>query len=268
VTTSRSLIAAATLSAIAGLLCAGVAAGQTRAVEALNFEAALSTWDIDTDDSVSSGTIGVSAGGTLPLGKYFGAALGLGYSETKVRNRDVLQTASSTPVTLPSCTFDNQDGNASLFARWPGVGKITGGYGVGKVSSDCGEGTFITTGNEKLDTDRYRVDAEFYLGDFTVAAGRTTTEPEDSPKLETTSWSLSWYALDSLKVSAFGNDLNERDTYGLGLEAQPEFMGDGLSVRIGYSRANDEPRTSTVTLGMTYYFRTRVPLKTRDRQYR
>jgi hypothetical protein len=261
--TRISLLAASLMLSSAGALA------QSRAVDARNYEFGLASVDSDTDGSTSNGTLGVNLAATLPIGSLLGISVSGYYSATKVRTGDVLGNDDNQTGSRPSCSFDNSGGEIALFARRPSLGKIAASYGVGNVKPDCGDSAiFIGNGTDKLSTDHYRIDAEVYLGDFTVGAGRTSTDLDEGMKLESTAISASWYPIDSLKLSVSGNDLYEQDSYGLTIEHQPEFLGDSFGLAVGYSFGDQEPKTRTLFLGMSYYFGTAVPLKTRDRQYR
>lgn len=253
-----------------GLGTASVALGAEpgRAVQATHLELSATGLDVDTDDSTSSGTLGFSALFTVPVGQYLGATVGGGYSETAVRTRRAIEDVGSKIVGVrPSCDFDTTDLNAGLFARWPQWGRIGASYGVGKLSADCGQGAFMQSGSDSLDTSRYRIEAEAYLGDFTLTLAHTATDL-DGPELESDAVTASWYAFDNFKVSLGGTDLGGDNVYELMLEAQPEFMGDALSVRLGYSRSDNDPTVSTVTIGFSWFVGRRIPLKLRDRTYR
>jgi hypothetical protein len=265
----RLTIRAALLGASILLVSTGARA-QLGASEATNFEIGVESSDSDTSDSTSSGTLGGRLKATIPLGTYFAASISGDYSETKVRTRDVLAEAiGSLSGVRPSCDFDSTNGEVTLFARRPTLGKIGVSYGVGSLGSDCGANSqFLITGNEKLSTEGYRVEAEYYFHDFTLAAARTSTELEDGPKLESTSVTASWYPHDSLRISVSGNDLYDQDNYGIRFEHQPDFLGDAFGVHVGYARTDQDPKTRTINLGLIYYFGTRVELKVRDRQYR
>lgn len=254
------------------LLVSGQGAwAQDRASEATNFEFGIATRDIDTEDSTSSGDLGVRAAATVPLGGWFAASFKAGYSESTIRTRDVLADAGGLESGVrPSCGFDSLNGSAGLFFRRPRLGKVGVSYLYGELSSDCGGNSqFLPSTEEDLSTSGYRIDAEVYLGNFTLAGARYSTDIDRSEKLETTTVSASWYAMSNLKFSVYGDDLNERDTYGIVIEHQPDFMGDALGVYVGYATTEDDlPRVRTISLGISYYFGTRVDLKTRDRQYR
>ncbi|HKE94102.1 MAG TPA: hypothetical protein VKB34_07335 [Povalibacter sp.] len=248
--------------------CAGALA-QSRAVEATHFELGFSSIESDTSDSASSGTLGADFTVTFPLGSYFGASLGAVYSDANVRTNEILPADTTTSSTRPSCGFENLGGNASLFFRRPDFGRVGVTYGMGDLSSDCdGDAVFPITGDDKLSTDFYRVNAEYYFRNFTFGAGYTTTKLEDGQDLKSTSLAASWYPFDSLKVALTANDLYDDNTYGIQLEHQPEMMGDGLSVRLGVSTTSEDPKTLTIQLGLSYYFGRHVTLKVRDRQYR
>jgi hypothetical protein len=254
----------------AALLASPLAFAQTRAAESRNFEVELHSTDRDTKDSTSNGALGVDIGGTIPLGDWFAANFSGGYTKTRVRTRDVLRNDDgSFSGVRPSCNFDGYGAEVGLFARRPRLGKIGVSYGLSNLSADCGsDSPFLPTGDDSLDSDRYTVEAEVYLGNFTLGASRTTTTPDGAPDIETTEARISWYPLESLRVTVLGNDLYDEDNYGIELEHQPEFLGDGFAVRLGYYDGDSEPSVRTIRLGLSYYFGTKVPLKTRDRQYR
>lgn len=259
------------LAALAALLAAGSTVAQTRAVEARHYEFGLNSTDSDTHDSTSSGTLGVDAIATFPLGNYFGLSVGGSYSESSVRTRNVLgDNPDSAPGSRQSCKFDNTNGEAGLFFRRPKYGRVGVSYGKGKLGEDCdGESIFLLTGKDSLDTENFAVNAEYYLGNFTFGAEYRTTELENSSEdLKSTTLSASWYPIDSLKVSLWGDDLHDDNTYGLVIEHQPQMLGDGFSVKLGVSTTDASPKTRTVNLGLAYFFGREVPLKTRDRQYR
>ena len=268
--TPRISPAVASLTALLLASWSMPAAAQTRAVDTLNFEGGVESIDNDTSGSTSNGTIGVNFRGTLPIGSYFGASMKAGYSESRVRTRDVVENEDGTLTGIrPSCNFDHLGGEVSLFARRPTLGRIGVTYGIGQLGSDCSETSFFLPGGEdSLDNDRVRFDVELYWRSFTIGASHTTLSLDDAPEIETTTVTGSWYPLESLRLSVYGSDLYEEDTYGLSLEHQPQFLGDGFGVQLSYAKTDAEPGTRTITLGLTYYFGKRVPLLVRDRQYR
>ena len=258
-------------AAAVSLLIGGPAmADDDRAVDSMHFEFDFSSVDSDTKDSTSAGTLGADLIATFPIGSYFGASIGGHYAKSTVRTRDVLEDDTGTlPGSKPSCNFDSYGGEASLFFRLPKYGRIGGAYGSGTLSPDCdGDSLFPATGNDKLGTDSYRYFAEAYLWDFTIGGSFTSTKLEDAPELESTEISASWYPIDSLKIELSGNDLYEENTYGILLEHQPEMLGDGFSVSLGYSMTEEDPKTNTFKIGLSYFFGAKVPLKIRDRQFR
>jgi len=256
------------LALAASLLCGTGAFAQSRAVEATHFTLDLSSIESDTSDSTSSGTLGGGLGVVFPLGNYLGASLGGQYFDSSVRTRDVLGD-SSDGGSRPSCGFKTLTGAASLFWRRPTLGKIGVTYGTGDLKSSCdGDAIFPLSGDNKASTKSYRAAGEYYLGDFTFGAAYVTTSLEQGDDLKSTTLSASWYPFESLKVTLSGNDLYSNNSYGLMLEHQPEMLGDGVSVRLGFSTSEDSPKTTTIEIGLAYFFGRQVPLKTRDRQYR
>lgn len=242
---------------------------EPKAVQKTNFSLGLIASDSDTKDSTSNGTFGLGGIVTMPIGKIVGASLSGAYSRSTARTSDVLLDVSSPEQTRPSCRFNNTELAASVFARWPSIGRVSVSYGNGSLSSDCGEqSAFVYTGDDSLDTDNYRFSAEAYLGDFTLGASHTATELEDGPKLESNLFNASWYPINSVRVTLSGGDLYEQDTYGIEIEHQPEFMGDSLGVALGYSVVDRDQEVGTISFSVVYHFGTKVELKTRDRQYR
>lgn len=240
-----------------------------RAVQSTNYSLGLVASDSDTKDSTSNGTVGLGGTATLPLGEWFGASLAASYLRTTARTSDVLLDVASLQSSRPSCRFNNSDAAVSVFARRPALGRVSASYGKGKVSSDCGDDSvFVSTGEDSLGTDYYRVAAAAYLWDFTLGAAHTATELEDGPKLKSDVFSASWYPIDSVRVTLSGGDLYDQDTYDIQIEHQPEFMGNSLGVALGYSVVDRAQEIRTVNFSVLYYFGTKVELKTRDRQYR
>lgn len=242
---------------------------EQQAVQSTNFSLGLVASDSDTKDSTSNGTFGLGGIATVPIGNLFGASLAGTYSRTTARTSDVLLNATSQTSSRPSCRFNNTEAAVTLFARRPSLGKVSASYGRGQLSSDCGDDSaFVSTGDDELGTDSYRVAVEAYLGSFTVGAARTSTELEDGPKVESNAFDASWYPIDSVRVTLSGGDLYDQDTYGVEIEHQPEFMGDSLGVLLGYAVVDREREISTINFSVVYHFGTKVPLKARDRQYR
>lgn len=243
--------------------------GPARAVQATNFSLGLIASDSDTKGSTSNGTFGLGGVANMPIGDWFGASLAGSYSRTTARTSDVLFDVASQQSARPSCRFHNSDASLSLFARRATLGKVSAAYGKGQVTSDCGDqSVFVSTGEDSLDIDYYRVAAEAYLRNFTVGAVHTSTELENGPKLESNIFSASWYPIDSVRVTLSGGELHEQDTYGIEIEHQPEFMGNALGVALGYSVVDREQEVGTIHFSVVYHFGTKAELKTRDRQYR
>ena len=263
-----SLLVALSLSQVA-MAADTSRAGAEKAVRSATGSFGLVASDSDTKDSTSSGTFGLGAVATLPVGNLFGASLAGIYSRTTARTSDALFDVASKTASRPSCRFNNSDGTVTLFARKPSLGRISASYGKGQLSSDCGDDSvFVSTGDDQLGTDKYRFAVEAYLGDFTVGAARTSTELEDGPKLESDSFSASWYPVDSLRLTLSGGDLYDQDTYGIEIEHQPEFMGNSLGVTLGYSVVDRKQEVGTINFSVVYHFGFKAELKARDRQYR
>lgn len=242
---------------------------EQKAVQSTNFSLGLIASDSDTKDSTSNGTFGLGGVATMPIGDLFGASLAGSYSRTTARTSDVLLDATSQTASRPSCRFNNSDAALTLFARRISLGKVSASYGKGQLSSDCGEDSvFVSTGDDSLGTDYYRVAVEAYLGNFTLGAAHTSTELEDGPKVESEAFDASWYPVDSVRLTLSGGDLYDQDTYGIEIEHQPEFMGNSLGIALGYSVVDREREISTINFSVIYHFGTKVALKTRDRQYR
>jgi hypothetical protein len=242
---------------------------EPKAVQKTNLSLGLVASDSDTKDSTSAGTFGLNGIVTMPIGKYIGASLGGTYSRTTARTSDVLLDVTSPDATRPSCRFNNSDLSAGVFARLPSLGRVSASYGNGNLSADCGDQSmFVSTGDDEMGTNSYRIGAEAYLGNFTFGANHTETELEDGPTLESNLFSASWYPINSLRVTLSGGDQFEQDTYGIELEHQPEFMGDSLGVVLGYSVVDREQEVGTISFSVMYHFGTKVELKTRDREYR
>ena len=266
----KLLIGAALLAALPLTGHDAVAAeSEQRAVQARNYSLGLIASDSDTKDSTSNGTFGLAGSANLPIGNLFGATLGGSYSRTTARTSDVLFDVASQQSARPTCRFNNSDLSAGLFARRPTLGRISASYGKGDVTSDCGdESVFVSTGDDSMGIDYYRVAAEAYLWDFTVGATHTSAELEDGPTLESDIFNASWYPIDSVKITLSGGDLYEQDTYGIEIEHQPEFMGNSLGVSLGYSVIDRDQEIGTINFSVVFHFGTKVELKTRDRQYR
>jgi hypothetical protein len=273
--TSRQLFIGASLLATLHLASNAADAAELtgnvppRAVQATNFSLGLVASDSDTKDSTSNGTFGLTGVANMPIGDWFGASVTGNIARTTARTSDVLFDVASQQSSRPSCRFNNSDASVSVFARRATLGRVSASYGTGKVTSDCGDqSAFVSTGDDNMGVDFYRVAAEAYLWDFTVGAVHTSTKLEDGPTLDSDIFSASWYPFDSLRVTLSGGDEYDEDTYGIEIEHQPEFMGNSLGVSLGYSVLDRKQETSTINFSVVYHFGTKVELKARDRQYR
>jgi hypothetical protein len=271
---SRLALACAVFAAAASFTGSSFAAeAGTRAVQTTTFDLGLESRDIDTIDSVSNGTVDFFGNLTAPIGDWFGVSANVGYSKSRVRTGDILGAGKTSTTSQKgarsTCTFSGTDAEATVFARRPSLGKISASYGIADRSADCGESSvFIYTGDDSLDTKHYRLAAEAYLGNFTLAASRTSTDLQDGPKLNTNEVSASWYPMENLRVTAYGNDLYDDETYGVQIEHQPEFMGNDLGVSLGFAQTDGSPRTRIVTIGLQYHFGRNATLQVRDRELR
>lgn len=268
---SQKLCLGASLLAILQLSASAASAAEPaqRAVQSRNYSLGLVASDSDTKDSTSNGTFGLTGVANLPIGDLFGASVQGNYSRTTARTSDVLFDVASESSSRQTCRFNNSDVSASVFMRKQNLGRVSASYGKGNVKSDCGDDSvFVSTGDDSMGIDFYKVAAEAYLWDFTVGAVHTSTEPEDGEKLESDIFNASWYPIDSLKVTLFGGDLYDQDTYGIEIEHQPEFMGNSLGVALGYSVIDRDQEIGTINFSVVYHFGTKVELKTRDRAYR
>ncbi|HEY4368842.1 MAG TPA: hypothetical protein VGN07_16525 [Steroidobacteraceae bacterium] len=247
----------------------GTDGAMAESTQGSTLEAGMIANEVDTSGSTSVGSVGARLAGSIPLTNYLGVALSGDYLNSSVRTRKILEEAGGPPLgTRSACKFDSTDGDIKLFAHAP-LGKIAIGYGLGQLSSSCGDDSvFTATGEDKLTTHRYSFDAEVYLGDFTLAASRVSTDLDGGSTLDTNTFTASWYPLDSLRVSVSGNDLYGQNTYGFTVEHQPEALGNSLGVYVGYSSSEQSPRTSILNFGVMYYFGQNVDLKRRDREYR
>lgn len=267
---SQKLCLTASLLALLQLASNAASAAEPapRAIQSRNYSFGLVASDSDTKDSTSNGTFGLTGVANLPIGNLFGASLQGNYSRTTARTSDVLFDVASENSSRQTCRFNNSDVSASVFMRKQNLGRISASYGKGNAKSDCGDSVFVSTGEDNMGIDFYKVAAEAYVWDFTFGAVHTSTEPENGAKLESDIFNASWYPFDSLKVTLFGGDLYDQDTYGIEIEHQPEFMGNSLGVALGYSVIDRDQEIGTINFSVVYHFGTRVELKTRDRAYR
>lgn len=271
---SRLALACAVITGAASLAGSSSAAEVgTRAVQSTTFDLGLNSRDIDTADSASNGTVNFFGILTAPLGNVFGVSADLGYTKSRVRTGDILGAdktlTTSQKGVRSSCTFSGTDAEATIFARRPSLGRISASYGIADRSADCGDSSVFTfTGDDSLDTKHHRFAAEAYLGNFTLGASRTSTDLQDGPTLTTNEVSASWYPIENLRITAYGNDLYDDNTYGLQIEHQPEFMGNDLGVSLGFAQTDGSPRTRIISIGLQYHFGRNASLLVRDRELR
>lgn len=247
------------------LLCDDNALADSHAVEATNVQAGFTSWDTHASSGMVNNSYAINGGITFPVVSYLGASLSGAFGHTKLASNP---SPNVTPTSAwPSCTISNSNLDAGLFVRDPTLGKVGVSYGAGRQQSHC-SATYLITGTDTLSTKDSTASAEYYLSKVTLAVARTKTHLVPGSDLDSDSLTLGWYP-DSdvrLALSVYGLDL--KNSRQLGLEYQPEFLDDSLSLLLVYSSQRLTTDTHSIMVGFNYFFEKHVPLITRDRQYR
>jgi hypothetical protein len=260
------------LAAMLALSAGAAFADPNKAVDSSNFQFGFASREVRSSDSPNNGTLGGNFEAVFPISSYFGASFNadFGRSETNVRH-ELEQASGGTTSgnTTQSCNVDNYDLGATVFWRNPKLGRVGAGYNDGHLSSDCGDhAIFLPSGDDTLGTKSYNLFAEYYWHKFTFGAMHTETKLGDGDTLKSTSLSGSWYPLENLRVGLTANDLYSKMGYGFVIENQPEFLGNGFSVSLGYGMRDLSPSVRTLNFNLVYHFGKLVPLIRRDREYR
>lgn len=238
------------------------------AVERSNYEVGIDAGDTTRSGTRVSNTYGVNARGTIALADYFGAALAVSGARTNLGDAFRSQTPTLTaPGTPPECEIDTSNIELELFARAASTGRIGLQYGAGQARSKC-EATFLASGTRSLDTQTIAANAEYYFARVTLAAARTHTRLDSSADLDSATLAAAWYPTDNLRLTLAADGLDLKDTYRFELEYQPPLFGNALSLLLGYGEQDVPEKTHSITVGISYFFGTRVELLTRDRHYR
>ncbi|MHB8741930.1 MAG: hypothetical protein ACYC9L_02285 [Sulfuricaulis sp.] len=240
------------------------------AVQETNGQAGLVTGDTYNPNGRASNIYDISGGATFPLLTYLGASLTGTYGHSNLAWPIVVTNPSPNSALLtgpPSCTVSSGDLNAGLFVRNSTFGRIGISYGAGRQQSNC-SATFLSTGTGTLNTKSYAANAEYYLSTVTLAAARTQTRIESANNLDSDTLTASWYPVNNMRVGLSASGLDLKDTYSFGLEYQPEFLDNSISLLFGYTTQHQTINTHAITVGFSYFFDTHVDLITRDRQYR
>ena len=246
------------------------AVADPRAVEAATFDGGFNFQEVKAggDPNHTAGAAGVY---TFGLGSYFGASISGAASHTNIQSDR--PAVGSTDVTTSSiaraCGFNSTDVTGGLFLRNPAIGRIGVSYGLGQIHSDCSDNaTFVASDTHGLKTHNYSAIAEYYFSQLTLGIGRSTSHLDGGDDITADSLTLSWYPVTELRLSPTAGRVESKDSYGLNLEGQPEFLGDAVSVLLGYSVQRQTPNIKTLSLGFIYHFGKPLELQTRDRQYR
>lgn len=258
----RHLLAVLLLVHSAPALC------DSQAVERTNYQVGIGAGDVTRSGTRVSNSYGVNARGTIALADYFGAALALAGERTNLAAAFRSETPALTaPGTPPECELDTSRLELDLFARAASTGRIGVQYGAGQARSKC-DGTFLATGTKALDTQSIAANAEYYLARVTLAAARTHTHLDGSADLDSATLAAAWYPTDNLRLTLAADGLDLKDRYRIELEYQPPLFGNALSLLLGYGEQDVPEKTRSITVGISYFFGTRVELLTRDRHYR
>jgi hypothetical protein len=252
---------------IAVLLLLGVtnALADSQAVQATNFQASFESGDTYASGNRASNIYDINGGVTFPLLTYLGASLSGTYGHTNIATNPF---PNSTPGSAwPSCVVTSGNLDAGLFARDSAIGKVGISYGAGRQQSHC-SATFLATGTDTLDTKNYAANAEYYFSRVTIAVARGRSHIDSANNLDSDSLTASWYPINNVRVGLSANGLDFKNTYSFGLEYQPEFLDNSLSLLLDYTTRRETIETHSVTVGFAYFFDKRVDLMTRDRQYR
>ncbi len=253
------------ISAILLLLGGTNALADSQAVQETNGQASFVSGDTYASGGRTSNIYGINGGITFPVLTYLGASLSGTYGHTNLASNPFPNTTPGSA--WPSCTVSSGDLDAGLFVRNSAIGKVGISYGVGRQQSHC-SATFLATGTDKLDTKNYAGNAEYYFSNVTIAVVRTQTQIDSATNLDSDTLTTSWYPTNNLRVGLSANGLDLKNTYSFGLEYQPEFLDNSLSLLLGYTTQRQTIETHSITVGFGYFFDKRVDLMTRDRQYR
>jgi hypothetical protein len=112
------------------------------------------------------------------------------------------------------------------------------------------------------------VNAEYYFSELTLGVDRTTSHLDGGDDISANSFTASWYPITELRISPSVGRIESKSSYALNLEGQPEFLGDAVSVLLGYSVQRQTPNIKTFSIGFVYHFGKPLELQIRDRQYR
>lgn len=241
------------------------ALADSQAVQATNVQASFVSGDTYASGGRASNIYDINGGVTFPLLTYLGASLSGTYGHTNIASNPF---PNSTPGTAwPSCTVSSANLDAGLFVRNSAIGKVGVSYGAGRQQSHC-SATFLATGTDTLDTTNYAANAEYYFSTVTIAVARAQSHIDSANNLDSDTLTASWYPINNVRVGLSANGLDFKNTYSLGLEYQPEFLDNSLSLLFGYTTQRQTIETHSITVGFGYFFDKRVDLMTRDRQYR
>lgn len=251
---------------IALLLPAAIAMGSTAAVSASNYEVRADTGDTYSSGDRVSYFYKLGATATIPLGSYLGLSLMGDYGNTTL-----LPTPSTTALNAAhpwgTCNYHTTGLGTSLFARLTNTGRIGIGYGTNRLDSRC-NATFVGVNTNVLTTKTFSTNAEYYFSKVTIAADWARTKFEYGTDQTTDTLTTSWYPTILTRISLAASGLDMKNTYNFAVEYQPEFLDNVLGVTLSITSQHATISTQTISLGLRYYFDTKVDLITRDRQYR
>ncbi|OGI48688.1 MAG: hypothetical protein A2151_07315 [Candidatus Muproteobacteria bacterium RBG_16_65_34] len=254
--------------AVSLLLYGAHALADSSAVQATNFQLGFASGDTYVSGSRDSNTYGINGSVTFPLLAYLGGSLSGAYAHTNLAANFPSETGTSTSASArPLCSVDRDDLAAGLFVRDPTIGRVGIGYGAGRTQSHC-DATFLSTGTDTLETRNYAADAAYYFSKATLAIARTRTRLEAGGDLNSSTLTASWYPTNNARATLSAGGLDFKNTYSLGLDYQPEFLDNSLSLLFAYTARQQAIEARFLTIGLSYYFDKRVDLITRDRQYR
>lgn len=219
----------------------------------------------------------------LPIWSFVGASVSLdaGWPRAEVDISALIPPDTFLVPSSFSCSHSQWSAAGQLFVRDPSLGRVRTTYRQGRVPSGCGYSTSTGEIDDNLTISTYGVDAEYYLPNWTLAAGAFRSTKRDSyvdwftgeefdVRMSENRYSVggSFYPTNEWRIGVdvvrIAGD-TDQTSYGGSVSYQPPQLGNRVSGALIYSYVEN---TSTIGFRVTLYFGPQPDLKTRDRYYR
>lgn len=214
---------------------------------------------------------GATATINLPIWKFIGASASLYASRSRFK-AEFAKLGLGEDI---KASANEWGADGSIFVRDPTIGRIRATYA-----------NALSYRGDPFPSYQYGIDGEYYLAQWTVAAGLTRRptdiwfadgpfDPVQQKRINLTNYlvSAAAYPVDEVRIDVGYERVDVPvvdgiNAYRVGVEYQPAFLGNRFSGGLTLRRLDAPSNTNVYGVSLTWFFGAQPDLKTRDRYYR